>query len=322
MTCRPATSHWRSGSRRWRRCLVLAACLACVMTPPATAQVRGTYLYSLSGFTGRVPYDWARVVVDREREETYVVYQNLVRIFNGSGMEIFSFGDDLDLGQILDVAVDARGDILVLSLRDARSIVTRCSFRGVPTGQIPVTGLPAGLAFAPNRMALRGGTIYFANLGSGDLIVTDGTGVFQRHVSLRLLLDVDDKQRNEAEIAGFSVDGEGNVFFTVPTLFRAFKLSTDGTIASFGRPGSAPGRFGIVAGIVSDSRGHVLVVDKLKCAILVFDKAFNFLTEFGTRGARPENLIVPDDIAIDARDRLYVTQGRRRGVSVFALTGE
>ncbi|MBP1636490.1 MAG: hypothetical protein H6Q10_3064, partial [Acidobacteria bacterium] len=29
-----------------------------------------------------------------------------------------------------------------------------------------------------------------------------------------------------------------------------------------------------------------------------------------------------DDVAVDGRDRLYVSQGRRRGVSVFALTGE
>ena len=52
---------------------------------------------------------------------------------------------------------------------------------------------------------------------------------------------------------------------------------------------------------------------------MVFDKDFSFLTEFGNRGLRPENLIIPDDLAIDKRDRLYVTQARRRGVSVFAL---
>ena len=51
--------------------------------------------------------------------------------------------------------------------------------------------------------------------------------------------------------------------------------------------------------------------------ILVFDKDFRFLTEFGYRGPRPENLIVPDDIAADRRGRIYVSQARRRGVSVF-----
>jgi hypothetical protein len=76
----------------------------------------------------------------------------------------------------------------------------------------------------------------------------------------------------------------------------------------------------VVAGIVKDSRGDYLVVDKLKCAVMVFDKDFNFLTQFGYRGSRPGNLIAPDDIAIDNNDRIYVTQAARRGVSVFKLT--
>jgi DNA-binding beta-propeller fold protein YncE len=83
-----------------------------------------------------------------------------------------------------------------------------------------------------------------------------------------------------------------------------------------------PGRFGILAGIAIDSRGNLLVLDKLKSAVMAFDKDFNFVTAFGYRGARPGNLIVPDGLAIDRRDRLYVTQARKRGVSVFALAYE
>jgi hypothetical protein len=52
---------------------------------------------------------------------------------------------------------------------------------------------------------------------------------------------------------------------------------------------------------------------------MIFDKDFNFIREFGYRGGSPQNLIVPNDIAVDGRDRVYVAQGRRRGVSVFAL---
>jgi hypothetical protein len=56
--------------------------------------------------------------------------------------------------------------------------------------------------------------------------------------------------------------------------------------------------------------------------VMVFDRDFRLLAEFGYRGARPENLIVPDDLAVDGRDRVYVSQGRRRGVSVFSLSGQ
>jgi sugar lactone lactonase YvrE len=274
----------------------------------------------LSTFAGRVPYDWARIHVDQQREETYVIYRNLVRVFNTSGMEVFSFGDDLDLGLLLDVAVDEKGDINLLSQKDSRAIVTRCNFRGEPVGSLEIKNLPSGLAFDANRMVYRNGRFYFATTAASSLIIVDGDGVFRERIEFLPLVEAEERQKVGAEMVGFAVDGEGNVFFTIPVLFKAFKYSPDGSLTSFGRPGSAPGRFGIVAGIARDSQGDVLVVDKLRCVVMVFDKDFNFLTEFGYRGARPENLIVPDDVVVDRKDRLYVTQGRMRGISVFALT--
>jgi sugar lactone lactonase YvrE len=186
-------------------------------------------------------------------------------------------------------------------------------------GPVEITNLPAGLGFAASRMLVRNGHFYFISLPASRVIVTDTSGAFQKQVELLPLLEVEDRRKSDIETIGFTVDGEGNLFFTVPTLFKVFKVSPDGKVTSFGRPGSPPGRFGILSGIATDSRGNLLVADKLKCVIMVFDKNFNFLAEFGYRGARPENLIQPDDLAIDRRDRLYVSQGRRRGVSVFAL---
>jgi DNA-binding beta-propeller fold protein YncE len=61
------------------------------------------------------------------------------------------------------------------------------------------------------------------------------------------------------------------------------------------------------------------VADKLKCVISVFDRSFQFLTEFGGRGNGPGNLIVPQALAMDGSDRLYVIQAGNRGVSVFRM---
>jgi hypothetical protein len=288
-------------------------------TTTVWAGVQGTYLYTLSNFAGGLRYDWVRVHVDQERNETYVLYQNLIRIFSPSGMEIFSFGDDLDLGQILDAVVDPTGDVLLLSYKESRSLVTRCNFRGVPVAPVEITNLPPGLVFGANRMIHRNGLFYFVALNASSVIITNANGEFREHLELVPLMEADERQKSGAELTGFTVDGDGNIFFTVSVLFRVFKLTPDRKLTSFGRPGSAPGRFGVVAGVVSDSRGNLLVTDKLRCVVMVFDKDFNFLTEFGYRGSRPENLVVPDDIAIDQKDRVYVSQGRRRGVSVFAL---
>lgn len=283
------------------------------------AQVKPTYLYNLSSFSGPLRYDWARVHVDESRNEAYVVYQNVVRVFSPSGMEIFSFGDDLAVGQIVDAAVEPDGTIVLLSYKDSRSVVTRCNYRGEPIAPIQLTKLPEGVTFSANRMVLRDGLFYFLSQSTANVIVTDTRGEFRKRIQLMPLLDVEENQKSGAEISGFTVGTDGSVYFTVPTLFKLFKFSADGKVSSFGTAGSGAGKFGLVAGVAVDSRGNILVADKLKCVVMAFDKDFRFLGEFGYRGARPENMILPDDIAIDSRDRLYVSQARRRGVSVFAI---
>jgi DNA-binding beta-propeller fold protein YncE len=90
-------------------------------------------------------------------------------------------------------------------------------------------------------------------------------------------------------------------------------------VQNFGQPGSIPGKFGVASGIIADNKGNYLVADKLKSVISVFDRGTQFLMEFGGRGNGPGDLIVPDVLAVDGTDKVYVTQGGNRGVSVFRL---
>jgi sugar lactone lactonase YvrE len=106
---------------------------------------------------------------------------------------------------------------------------------------------------------------------------------------------------------------------TVPVLFRAFVLSPDGAMNWFGKASSAPGGFNITGGISRDSKGNFLIVDRLKGSVQVFDPRFAFVTLFSTRGYKPGQLIFPADLAVDGRDRVYVTQMGKRGISVFTL---
>jgi len=152
------------------------------------------------------------------------------------------------------------------------------------------------------------------------VLITDSDGNFKRSYDLIPLLELKEKDRGNVEVTGFSVDDRGNILFTVAVLFKAYILSPDGKLNMFGKAGGAPGRFNIVAGIVSDSRGNFLVADKLKSAVMVFDSKFNFVTQFGSRGLKPGNLISPTEIAIDKQDRIFVTQAMKKGVSVFKIS--
>ncbi len=106
-------------------------------------------------------------------------------------------------------------------------------------------------------------------------------------------------------------------------IFKAFVVAPDGaSVGQFGQPGSAPGLFGVAGAIVGDDNGNVIVADRQRSAVMVFDKNFRFVTEFGYRGSRPENLIRPGGLAVGSGGRVYVSQLRRRGVSVFTVTSE
>ena len=287
------------------------------------AAVETSFLYTLSNTSGPVPSSWANLFIDEERNEIYVVdtREQDIRIFNDKGMEIYRFGNDRSLGTIVDVAVKKDGSILVLSRRRPKSAIILCNFRGEPLAELELKNLPSDLLnFSPDRIAYREGLLYLLNSSSMRIVVTDTNGAFRKGYDLDSLAGVEEKKRADTHIDGFSVDREGNMLFTIPVMFSAYVLSPDGQITGFGRPGSAPGRFNIVSGIVADDRGNYYVADKLKSAVLIFDKNFNFLKEFGYRGLRPGNLIGPKNLVLDTRGRLYVSQRRSRGISVFQIT--
>ena len=308
--------------------ILIAIAFLLFFSASAKAQpAKGTFLYNLSNFTGTISFSWPRVFIDQERNEVYVIYQNLIRVFNETGMEVYRFGDELDLGAIVDITLDRDGNILVLSHRWSQTTgrvdyeITRCNYRGEPKSKTEVKNLPAQYSkFLPNRMIYREGNLYLVSLVTMVVIVTDADGVFKEVYDILPLLELEEKEKQDAMMEGFSIDKEGNFLFTVPPLFRAYKISPDRKVTYFGKPGGAPGKFNIVAGIATDSRGNILVVDKLKCSVMVYDKNFNFLNQFSSRGWKPGFLIAPEDIVIDNQGRVYLTQAGNKGISVFKMT--
>lgn len=287
------------------------------------AEVQTSFLYRLSNFSGPVHSNWAKIAIDEERDEIYITdsQKGDIRIFNDWGMEIYRFGDDLSLGAVLAAAARNNGDILVLSRQAGKTSIVICNYRGEPLAELPLQDFPLDFSdFSPTDMVYRHGRLYLLNNDTLRLAVTDSNGFFMRGYDLGALLEIKEKKRNVTQVGGISVDREGSIFFTIPVLFSAYRLSANGKLAGFGRPGSAPGRFNVVGGIVADDQGYIYVADRLKSAVLVFDKNFKFILEFGYRGRRPHNLISPNDLDLDAAGRLYVSQLASNGVSVFKIT--
>ena len=318
------------------RCLFLAAVavallLAPLSVPAATNVMQTTvagnvkvhYLYNLSNFGGVIPYGWVKVFTENIENEIYVMTGNSVTIFAKSGMETYKFGYDQGLGNIFDATVDSDGTILLLSYEGFKFWVTRCNFRGEPILRIEPKNLPPEFSdFLPNRVLLKNNRLYLVHYGTMRVAVMEPDGTYVDGYDLAKIIDFTEEQRENTGIYNFNLDQEGNFLFTVPVTATAFIVSPNRQVRRFGKRGSAPGRMGIPSDMVRDEKGNYLVVDVLKCAVLVFDKDLNFLTEFGYRGSNPGNLIAPRGMAIDGEGRLYVVQTAKRGVSVYQLTYE
>ena len=313
--------------------------LALVMALPAQlafAGVEASFRYPLASFTGPVESMWAKLAVDSERNEIYTLRprQHDIRIYDEHGMEIFVFAEGF--GGATDIAIGNGGDIFVLTNGYQTSAIHLLNYRGEPVAQIALQRIPDGYSkFVPDRILHQDDSLYLVDSAAMKVMVVDEAGRFERGYDLaheikpfvprdqvQRELSVNDwrsQQLEDIQLNGFAVDAQENLFFTVPVLFSVFKLSADGELQRFGKPGGAKGKFGVVAGIVVDDMGYIYVSDRLRSVVLVFDGDLNFQTEFGYRGDEPSNLIVPDELAIDDNGNVYVGQAANRGVSVFKV---
>lgn len=303
---------------------LMATILLLLCSTNARAAIDATYLYTFSDFTGRIPYTWPGLSSDQEHGEIYVISQGAVSVFNSVGMEIYRFGDDRALGDIGDVAVEQDGNILVLSSGVSATggnvfSVLRCNFRGEPKETVEIKGLPQEFSqLRPNRLVYRKGNIYLADFMERKIVVMDSSGAFVDGYDIGALLAKEEKPGSENNMVGFNVDRDGNMLFTVPTLFAAFKMSRDHKLSSFGSPGSLDGKFNVVGGIASDDKGYIYVADILKSVVMVYDKDFKFQMQFGRRGNDRGSLVAPQQVEI-INDKIFVNQAMNRGVSVFRI---
>ena len=281
-----------------------------------------SFLYTLSDFSGTKPFSSARINQDSTKNEIYAMIGEAVSIFNSSGMEIYRFDYDSNIGIVSDVAVLSNGQLAVLASKGPLTQLVRCNFRAELIGRIDMKGFPPDYAgFSPNRVYSSDGKLYMVSLSAMRVIIVDEDGLFIKGIDLAKELGMSEKEREESGLGGFAIDQDGGFVFSVPATAKVYLLSPDGKTRVFGRRGSAPGRFGVATGVALDKNGNILVADKLRCVVMVFERnKFALLKEFGNRGFKPGNLIGPDDILVDNQNKAYVSSLRSRGISVYQLS--
>lgn len=321
--------------------ILAAVTLLGVAIKPAMAEVTASYLYNLAEFNGPVESQWARISVDEQQGEVYTLDRSdrIIQIYNQTAMQTYGFGEGLRLASATDLAAGDDGDIFIL-YRHPAGMVRQLDYRGRILAEFNIT-LADGTTFNPDFLDYQNERLLLTDSGSMQVVSATPQGDVEQIKDLRAILVEKIKKKsaeqepNQAQlkktredlqklagaaIGGFAADANGNLYFTVASIFSAFRLDATGELETFGIAGSAPGKFGVVAGIAADSQGNIYVSDRLRCVVLLFNAELSYQSEFGYRGGQPQNLVVPDDIAVDEQhQRLYVAQAAGRGVSVFGL---
>lgn len=293
------------------------------------AAIQVSYQYNLASFSGSIKMFQAKLAVSRKTNEVFVFdpAKKDIRIFNEHGMEIFRMGEGDEFAWALDFAVDDEANVYILFRNFRRDGIPKYNFRGDPAGRIEVRDVPPQFAdLKPSIIVCRQNRLYLVEVDTMRIIVLDLEGKYQTgYAALPMVKQAAESMKKAKErkneifdMFGFNVDGQGNMFFTVPSIASAFRLSPDGKIERFGKAGSSPGQFGVVSGVAVDEQGYVYLSDRLRCVVMVFDKDFNFINEFGFRGYGPSNLIVPSYVAV-SNDTVFVSQAANRGISCFQI---
>lgn len=59
------------------------------------------------------------------------------------------------------------------------------------------------------------------------------------------------------------------------------------------------------------------VIDKINARVQIFDTIGNYLTGWGSAGKGPEQLNQPEDLAIDSKGQIYVTDTRNSRIQIL-----
>ncbi len=105
---------------------------------------------------------------------------------------------------------------------------------------------------------------------------------------------------------------------------RLLVFAPDGSIVARVGRGAGKGNLGLPRGVAVDAEGRVYVVDSSGQSVFVYGQykdgapGLDFLGSFGTAGVANGAFAYPNDIAVDARGRLYVADSANDRVQLWS----
>lgn len=305
----------------------LAACLAAValiavghavaQTPRAPKYVQSLELPSRTdGF--RRP---AAVTADLHAGEVFVcdTWNNRIVIYDQLGSFRYQIHGGTVFRSPIDLAVGPDGYIFVLAWREGKRSIVRLDFDGLFIEEIPVpTDEASDVPPEPVSIAISpaGDRLYLLDRAAHRLWVTGRDGKVIGSADLR---GTSTEEELQERIYGH-VDAYGDrVLVAIATVGRILLFDFDGNPQGHvGRKGTATCQSAFPTAGAMDRDGNVFILDKQRMLFMLWRAEDNTcLGEYSGIGKSPGALYAPDDIVLDGRGRIYISQTFEGRVQVF-----
>ncbi len=310
--------------KKLQRLLLAALIIVCpvLCSCSARAEARLPYLKRLSLPSATDIFKWPfSVHADLHTGEVFVCDQlnNRIVIFDKDGRYRFQIPGGRVFRSPLDVAVTPEGYIVVLGFVDARRQLVLLDFDGKPMADLPLTGLPGGLAeptFVSVALSPAGDRLFVLDQANYRLWIAGLDGRVTG--SVEFVAGMSEDEIRELFLGHVDVYGD-TVLVSMPIEGEVRLFDLNGKpLGRVGTKGTSPCNTAFPVAAAMDREGNVLVLDQQRMLTMLWNPDGNLcLYETGGVGGRPGDLYKPADLALDAEGRVYISQGFEGRVQVF-----
>ena len=238
-----------------------------------------------------------------------------LRIFSDKGVFTFGTGSLSELSHPASAALDPFGGFYLTDAKEGVGrTLRRLNYRGEPmayTPESPVEG------WSPDQLFIaRDGGIVSLDGKTALLTKHDpasGALIWQRRIG--------DESAGENLVFGRPAESaDGRIYLPCASLHMVFVRDAEGRpLGSFGEFGATRGGLIFPVGVDFGPEGTILLLDRIRHTVLLFDENHAFLAEYGSFGGREGQFYHPVALAARADGRVYVAQGYGSRVQVFQL---
>ncbi|MBD3866983.1 MAG: NHL repeat-containing protein [Acidobacteria bacterium] len=262
------------------------------------------------------------VVADVRTGEVFIpdIRNRRITIFDQRGMFLYQIAGGEQFTGPRDLAVDPEGYILLAAQIDEGVGLAWLDFDGLFIRPVTLTGdalkdheLPelVSVALSPD-----GEKIYALDQANFTMWITDRDG--QVESSVLLIPDRETESPGDTLLGHVDVYGD-KVLVAVPSLGLVYVYDLEGEpIRHIGRKGTAPCRTGFPMAAALDRNGNVIIIDQQRTIGMIWSlESGKCLQEFSGIGRSPGAMYQPNDLALDSRGNVYVSQGFEGRVQVY-----